>query len=128
MKTRVLRVRKYPSLCTCKVYENMLACGFSRVSKDTFGWYPVAAIKGDGGIFGEPIVTIDEDGFAELYGEDGVAMLGVADIGRADTEGEGVGVATIGGESSGEVDGPWLGVFGLEVCFIAERRGGGRGT
>lgn len=44
----------------------MLACGFSSVSKETFGVYPCAAMRGEGGTFGVPIVTTDEDRFAEL--------------------------------------------------------------
>lgn len=42
-KTRVLRLRAYPSDLTWSVNENMLAAGFSNVSNDTFGVYPCDA-------------------------------------------------------------------------------------
>ena len=97
------------------------------MSNDTFGIYPCAAIRGDGGMFGEPMVIIEDEGFAELYIEDGVPKPGVGDIRLVDGGGGDSGIDPMGGDS-GDVEGPWLGVLGRdEECFIAERSGGGRG-
>ena len=101
----------------------MLACGFSSVSKDTFGWYPCAAIKGDPGPCELLNATIDEDGCAELYGDDWPLMpwFGVA----IDEDGEARGTVPTGGDRRGDETEGWLGVLGREGCFIAERSGGG---
>ncbi|KAK2462425.1 hypothetical protein APHAL10511_005559 [Amanita phalloides] len=67
-KTRVSRDRVYPSLLTRRVNENMLAAGFSKVSKETLGVYP--GVEGRGG---EDIVEWSD------FGDKGVSE-GIGDM------------------------------------------------
>jgi hypothetical protein len=104
-KTRVLRVRLYPSDFDWRVKENMDAEAFSKVSKDTFGvkWGEFGGDVGAG------------RGLVELKGEETVSKA-VGDVGLSEGSREWDG-------SGGEL----RGVPGLEEemerCFIADRSG-----